>query len=274
MEDDLQSLIDGDIGGVACDGWSNISGLESLFRSDSPTAEGEQVDSSLQVPMHCQVMDVALDDPSLQTAWRELDSNFEMKQVWEQGFWKQVFGDEDVLHSLDCLKRPAVVPIPEASVASSTPAKKKTKTVCSKGHWMQVIVRNIDELSWREELDAKRDTAIKRWFDLFACFPSSFQVAAQLRELGSIDEQLRMIRDVLSGKSPQTLVKRANSLLRLTQFLRSKQVEFPGREALQYEMFCEMRAGGAPSSRLQGVVEAIRFGEQLLHDLMHFSTTS
>ena len=203
-------------------------------------------------------MDVALDDPLLQTAWRELDSNFELKHVWEQGFWQRVFGDEDVLHPPVRLKRPAVVPIPDVLTPSSTPAQKKTRTVCNKGHWMQVV-RNIDELSWREELDAKRDTAIKRWFDLFACFPASFQVAAQLRELGSIDEQLRMIRDVLSGKSPQTMVKRANSLLRFTQFLRSKQVEFPGSEALLYEMFCEMRAGGAPSSRLQGVVEAIRF---------------
>lgn len=57
-----------------------------------------------------------------------------------------------------------------------------------------------------------------------------FQVVSQLHKLCNIDHQLRMLRDILFGKSPQTMVKRANALLRDSQYLASTQVNFPGDE--------------------------------------------
>ena len=51
------------------------------------------------------------------------------------------------------------------------------------------------------------------------------------------------------------MVKRANALLRYSQYLASTQVNFPGDAQDLYQFFGEMRADGAPSSKLQGVVE-------------------
>ena len=93
-------------------------------------------------------------------------------------------------------------------------------------------------VSWCAEpgcdvLEAMRDVAVKRWFDLLASFPvefQDFQVVSQLHKLCNIDHQLRMVRGILSGKSPQITVKRANALLRYSQYLASTQVNFPGDE--------------------------------------------
>lgn len=62
-------------------------------------------------------------------------------------------------------------------------------------------------------------------FDLLASFPvefQDFQVVSQLHKLCNIDHQLRMVRDILSGKSPQITMKRANALLRYSQYLASR----------------------------------------------------
>ena len=62
-----------------------------------------------------------------------------------------------------------------------------------------------------------------------------------------------MVRDVLGFKSPQTLIKRANSMVRYLSFLRAKGVVPPGLEAHLYPFFAEEKEH-----------EAIRFSEHVL----------
>ena len=39
------------------------------------------------------------------------------------------------------------------------------------------------------------DTALKRWFDVVIMFPTSFQLVAQLAELTTVGEQMKMMKD-------------------------------------------------------------------------------
>lgn len=145
------------------------------------------------------------------------------------------------------LKRPPGSP---TRAESESFVKNGRETPASPAHWSHVV-RNLDVMSRKEHMEAKRDVAVKRWFDLLASFRvefQDFQLVSQLHKLCNIDHQLRMLRDSLSGKSPQ-------ALLRYSQYLASTQVNFPGDEQDMYQFFGEMRADSAPSSKLQGVVE-------------------
>ena len=127
-------------------------------------------------------------------------------------------------------------------------------------HWRQ-IVANTDAISWKEDQEAKMDVALKRWFDIISQFPEIHETVKQLHLLAGLAEQLRMLRDILSGKAPATLIKRANSMLKYIEKLREAKVQVPGDESFLYAYFCDLRNSGIALSRLRSIVEAIRFTE-------------
>jgi hypothetical protein len=100
-------------------------------------------------------------------------------------------------------------------------------------HWKQVVV-NTDAVSWKEDQEAKMDVALKRWFDIISQFPEIHETVKQLYLVAGLAEQLRMLRDILSGKAPATLTKRANAMLRYIEKLREARVAVPGAEPFLY----------------------------------------
>jgi len=85
--------------------------------------------------------------------------------------------------------------------------------------------------------EAKMDVALKRWFDIISQFPAIHETAKPLHLLAGLAEQLRMLRDILSGKAPATLIKRANSMLKYIEKLREAKVQVPGDEPFLYAYF-------------------------------------
>ena len=195
----------------------------------------------------------------LERCWRELDPSPEMEMPWEKGIWGNIFCNKPILSvPQQKWKR---LPCPEISQAESlgTPAKVR-KRVLSAEHWRE-IVSNTDAVSWKETQEAKMDVALKRWFDIIARFPNVRETVKQLQLVAGLPEQMRMLRDILSGKSPATLVKRANSMLKYIEKLRDCKVQVPGDEAFLYWYFCKLRNSGVAMGRLRSLVEAIRFTE-------------
>ena len=80
-----------------------------------------------------------------------------------------------------------------------------------------------------------------------------------------------MLRDLFWKKSPQTLKKRVHSLLRFMAFLNESLEPFPGTEPLLYEFLQNEKDSGAPTSRLQSVMQALSFLEHVL-DVEEVST--
>ena len=127
-------------------------------------------------------------------------------------------------------------------------------------HWRQVVA-NTDPVSWKEDQEAKMDVSLKRWFDIISQFPDVHETVKQLYLVAGLPEQLRMLRDILAGKAPSTLTKRANAMIRYIEKLREARIAVPGDEAFLYNYFCELREAGVPLSRLRALVESIRFTE-------------
>ena len=129
-------------------------------------------------------------------------------------FWvvKQI-----ILPVFAILSRPAVVPR-VCTLDVPAPAEKRRRVEEVPQTWHQVVMSS-DAATWREANDAKMDTALKRWFDVVILFPTSFQLVAQLAEMPTVGEQMRMMRDVLGSKSPLTLLKRVNSIILYSVYL-------------------------------------------------------
>ena len=195
----------------------------------------------------------------LERCWRDLDPSPELEMPWETGIWGNIFCNKP-LFSVPQPKWKRL-PCPESSQAEplERPAKVH-KRVSSAEHWKE-IVSNTDAVSWKESQEAKMDVALKRWFDIITQFPNVHETVKQLQLVAGLPEQLRMLRDILSGKFPATLVKRANSMLKYIEKLRDCKVQVPGDEAFLYSYFCELRNSGVAMSRLRSLVEAIRFTE-------------
>ena len=140
---------------------------------------------------------------------------------------------------------------------------KNPKKVHVADHWRQVVA-NTDAASWKEVREAKMDVALERWFDIVAQTPEVHETVKQLYLVAGLSEQLRTLRDILSGKAPSTLTKRANAMLRYIEKLTEARIAVPGDEALLYNYFCELRDAGVPLSRLRALAESIGFTEFVL----------
>lgn len=73
-----------------------------------------------------------------------------------------------------------------------------------------------------------------------------------------------MLVDVFFNRAPQTLMKRVNSLSRITNYLISYGRTFPCSESDVYQYFKKESSIGAPASRLKAVFEALVFARHVL----------
>ena len=197
----------------------------------------------------------------LERSWRSLEPSNDFRMPWERGIWSSIFGNkqfgfpERPINQWKRLIPPAVQPLD----LPDRPVKFLKRNRVAE-HWRQVV-SNTDAVSWKEDQEAKMDVALKRWFDIISQFPDIHETVKQLYLVAGLPEQLRMLRDILAGKAPATLTKRANAMLRYIEKLRVAKVAVPGDEAFLYNYFCEMRTAGFSLSRLRSLVESIRFTE-------------
>ena len=90
------------------------------------------------------------------------------------------------------------------------------------------------------------------------------QIVRILRSQDDLQQQLQTIVDIFYNKAPSTLMKRARSLARVTNYFNDRGLSFPCTEPQMYTHLCEERDGGAPGSRLKGVLEAVVFSRHVL----------
>ena len=74
-----------------------------------------------------------------------------------------------------------------------------------------------------------------------------------------------MLAHVFSGRAPVTIRKRGTAILKLCDYLEMNHLgNFPMDELTMYRFLCDQRGQGAPSSRLQGTIQAIAFCRHVL----------
>ncbi|CAE6970985.1 unnamed protein product [Symbiodinium sp. CCMP2592] len=84
-------------------------------------------------------------------------------------------------------------------------------------------------------------------------------LVSQLDACSSREDQIEVLGDIMKGKAPSTVLKRARSLTLLHDFVREKSATFPCAESHVYDFLKTLEREGAPPSRLSSVLEAINF---------------
>eukprot|EP00435_Cladocopium_sp_Y103_P014974 s3530_g3.t1 len=247
-----------------------MGSVESLAGSGVSSGDSDvaqESDSGLHfISKHDMLQDVFLTPDVLHDCWRELDSGLEVSLPWETGIFGQILSNKPPKF-FPALpepkwKRPICPEDIPLSLETDDRPLKRLRPSSEPMHWRQ-FVSCTDAASWRESQEAKFDTALKRWFDIILQFPRAHATVKQLYDATTLPEQLRILRDVVAGKAPATLIKRANAMLRYLERLRKAKQTAPGTEETLYAYFCELREASVPLSRLRATIEAIRFTEHI-----------
>ena len=199
-----------------------------------------------------------------ETAWHAIGGE-PVKQVWEEEFWSDFFNPTaDPLRSLTVknLKRSVEeieIEDSDCEVVQSPPAR-----VESRVESFLRIVKHGTVQSWEETASAMWETAIRRWHSLVMSWSSDSILLQEIHSRSNFKEQSQILFDLFFNKSPSTLLKRCNSLARLTNHLLASDVTFPCNESQLYMFLCFERDHGAPSSRLTSLMQALTFCRHVL----------
>ena len=209
-------------------------------------------------------------DRVVSSAWYSLQQDDKStKQVWEQGFWNQFFDKSTAVMDLfsQRLKRPTPYDVPDFPGAESgimVEQRTVSKPRFGGPDFLQ-HVRDVPERTWQEEREALWETAIRRWVSLIDSWTTdSCELVRVIHSGSSFREKAQILVDVFYNKSPQTLMKRANSLSRITNYLVSCGCVFPCSESQCYDFFKRESASGAPAPRLKAIFEAMVFARHVL----------
>ena len=197
-------------------------------------------------------------------AWHSLEPVNTFSLPWETGFWKGFFDNKPVLDT-PSFDRPfnLLDPFDVEDILEEPPSKKTKLAAKPISKWMDVV-RDIEEVTWQEECEAKRQIGLKRWCETLKGLSPALGTVQDLLSLDTTAAQLRMIQDLVTDRAPDTLVKRANSFQRCLTLLEQNKKKFPPSRMEMYHSLSKERSLGAPASRLQGIMESLRFAEHIL----------
>ena len=193
-------------------------------------------------------------------SWNSLDAET-VEPVWNVGFWKCIFGNENLGTNLaQQFKRPAPVETSTDDVSVEPDKRPRPlRTVSVHAPLFQSCVKSTDDVAWQEKRESQLQKALKHWLIVIESWNMHIEFVTCLRGCESTNAQLIMLGDVFKGKAPSTLAKRANSMKLLGKMLEEIGQSFPCDEPTLYNVLCTLRQQGAPPSRGKGILEAVAF---------------
>ena len=146
-----------------------------------------------------------------------------VKQFWKSGFWGSFFGDSPLdtmfpVFDASCPSVPRMSGLLEEPVDPKTKKAKRFDTAL-----FESVVKNREVISWRDKREAEHHKALLKWDQLFFRWDSGSD--KRIEEIISIpneSDRHRLLEDYMARKAPATMLKRANSLRRLTNISSTK----------------------------------------------------
>ena len=195
---------------------------------------------------------------AVQSQFRLQDRN-PLKLPWEMGVFGEIFGSSE-LELLPSLKRtvPTLLEADEGSHSQAASAAVKRVRVLDKGVSFASAVKMKVPVSWKDQRAAQFDIGVDLWFSLINSWgPCNFVDMLDAEIQG--DPQREVVSDILRGKAPSTLLKRARAISGLQAFLTERGATFPCDEKDLYAFLKYMEAEGFAKSRCTGLLEALAF---------------
>ena len=133
-----------------------------------------------------------------------------VEHFWEKGFWSNVFTDANPVDSMfpKGLKRPLASFEPAVDGLSEDvgDVAREPKFVSGDCHYSSVISSGLQS-SWRDEREAKWETAIRRWHSLILSWSSDAVLIQTVLRGETFKEQSQVLVDVFYNKAPQPFLR-------------------------------------------------------------------
>ena len=177
----------------------------------------------------------------MQSQW-ELDDPSELKHPWEEGVFKDIFG-----RSTDpiqwALKRPVPIlrQMEKAAEDLHTSSGKRLKRERVDTSF-ELVVKHRAAVDWKSQRLEQLDIDLKLWLKV----TSSWEACLLRSQLDEMDQagQITLLGDILHGKAPSTVLKRARSLVPFMDFLKENETVFPCDEEFLYSFLKKLESSG------------------------------
>ena len=174
---------------------------------------------------------------------------------WETDEWSWLFNpDSDIMDTLLPAFEPKLKSVKLSHVDDEPVAKGdssgKTQTLGGK-QIFQVAVSRRHDLMWTEKREAELQRALKKWYAIVCNWPDSWACKQEVLACDTSSEGLELLGDYLTGKSPATLVKRANSLIFMQNMLQQLGYFWPLSEPDFYRFLKTLKSAGHSASSLE-----------------------
>ena len=121
--------------------------------------------------------------------------------------------------------RPPFLSQEEGSLSTRDPVK-RIRTVGPLDY--TTVVKHRETTPWQEKREAEHQRGLCKWSKLFEEWDASLDSRIlEMHWLANQEERVGVIADFVSRKAPATILKRANSLLRLTAMAKARGLGFP-----------------------------------------------
>lgn len=178
---------------------------------------------------------------------------------WEQDEWKQIFDPNyDPMSSWSKSFNKRKLPLVFEESTPDTFDSWELLQGPSNTSARRVAVTKQSDMTWTDKREADLQRAIKKWVSIVANWPSEWRCSSEINGCDTLDASCELISDYLSGKSPATLVKRANSMLFLMSAASQLGFFFPLCEPDFYQLLKTLKST-CSQSRLKSIVEAVTF---------------
>ena len=125
--------------------------------------------------------------------------------------------------------------------------------------WAPGVGLLADDLSWQDQrLKELRDT-IELWANILRSWDVTGTPLMEFQACIDHEDACSILHDFLKGKAPSTLRKRARSIMQLAEWVEKQGFGLPCSESIIYSFLRSLRVDGASSSKMQAILEAVRF---------------
>ena len=193
----------------------------------------------------------------------------DLELPWEQGVFGAIFGHDN--HSwLRVFAPDARRPVQPSDLLDSSQTQEENSEAdrrVDRGHVLyKVSIRSAPDISWENQKEIDWDRSLRLWLATAHRFDWNCSLCAMIFEGDTEGKQLGILSDFLSGRSPDTLYKRARATNKICNWMEAHLTTyFPIlQESEFYSFMCEERDDGAPTSRLKGFTEAVAFAHFVL----------
>ena len=209
-------------------------------------------------------------DSMVHQAMLSADLSDNLALPWETGIMATIFNDEPLVTVPEVPKIAHTLDHAEAAKFLSEPAmervpkRQKLDTAGCRLYERAIVFKNT--LSDHESDQAKWNRALEKLYTVMVSGPHSTPLGIIFDD-SDMDKNLQQVKILCGARSPNTIAKRANSLLKFCLWHRGY---FYNRHPIPFEQDCiadyiwEKNQDGATYSFLSSFVEAVNFGTYVL----------